>query len=96
MFGAILCHREQLAWMGLCMGAVLLSSLSNSPRHSGSIPITSLRLGFLNFSQGYFGRFLVSVKTSPCNIKVNAGWFPDLLAQGAQADRVNKALCYPA
>lgn len=65
--------------MGLCPGVVLLSSLSGSPRHSGSIPITPLRLGFLNFTQGYFGRFLVNVKTSLCSIKVNAGWFPDLL-----------------
>lgn len=82
--------------MGLCIGAVLLSSLSNSPRHSVSIPITSPRLGFLNFTWGNFGRFLVSVKTSLCNIKVNAGWFPDLPVQGAQADGINKALCYPA
>lgn len=77
-------------------GAVLLSSPSGSPGHSVSIPITPLRLGFLSFTQGYFRRFLLDVKTSLCNIQVNSGWFPELLVQGAQADGVNEALCYPA
>lgn len=54
------------------------------------------KAGILNFTWEYFRRFLVSVKTSPCNIKANAGCFPDLLVQAAQADGANKALCYLA